>query len=227
MTVAILVAGSAVGLAACSSGTSTGSSTHSAPPRTTSPAASPSGAGSATVSQATCKHVNSLRGSLETLTHLQLNASSASQLRTNLTQHPDAALGAEGPGRWRVLAPGQSAVELAGPGQERRQEPRQPSVGRSGHQDRDRALRTADAVQGDGRHDERGLPEGLRPGERPRPAALEGGARRDQAGRVGPPPPRRIPSRHARPRAFPRRPRDRCRPRARRRHGRRPAAPCG
>jgi TolA-binding protein len=85
LTAAILVAGCAVGLAACSSGTSTGSSTHSAPPRTTSPAASPANSGSATLSQATCKHVNSLRGSLETLAHLQLNASSAGQLRTNLT----------------------------------------------------------------------------------------------------------------------------------------------
>lgn len=85
MTAAILVAGCAVGLAACSSGTSTGSSTHSAAPRTTSQSASPENSGSATANQATCKHVNSLRGSLETLSHLQLNASSAGQLRTNLT----------------------------------------------------------------------------------------------------------------------------------------------
>ncbi len=88
MTAAILVAGAAVGLAACSSGTSTSSSSHTAAPRTTSAAASPSASphsGSATVSPAACKHVNSLRGSLETLTHLQLNASSAGQIRTNLT----------------------------------------------------------------------------------------------------------------------------------------------
>jgi len=75
---AIVVAGCAAALAACSSGTSTSSSTHTAAPRTTSPTASPA-------SQATCKHVNSLRASLETLTHLQLNASSAGQIRTNLT----------------------------------------------------------------------------------------------------------------------------------------------
>ena len=87
MTAASLVAACAVGLAACSSGTSTSSSSHTAAPRTTSPSASPAntGSGSATANQATCKHVNSLRGSLETLTHLQLNASSASQIRTNLT----------------------------------------------------------------------------------------------------------------------------------------------
>lgn len=84
MTVAVLVAGCAVGLAACSSGTSTSSTTHSAAPRTTSPAMSPSS--TATANQATCKHVNELRGSLETLTHLQLNASSAGALRTNLTK---------------------------------------------------------------------------------------------------------------------------------------------
>jgi hypothetical protein len=83
MTAPILVAGCAVGLAACSSGTSTSSSTHSAAPRTTSPAASPSHSGSA--SHATCKHVSSLRASLETLTHLQLNAASATQIRTNLS----------------------------------------------------------------------------------------------------------------------------------------------
>ena len=85
VTAAILVAGCAVGLAACSSGTSTSSSTQTAPPRTASPSASPAQSGSAMANEATCKHVNSLRASLETLTHLQLNASSAGQLRTNLT----------------------------------------------------------------------------------------------------------------------------------------------
>ena len=83
MTAAILAAGCAAGLAACSSGASTSSSTHTAAPRTTSQSPSPAHTGSAT--QATCKHVNSLRGSLESLTHLQLNASSAGQIRTNLT----------------------------------------------------------------------------------------------------------------------------------------------
>jgi hypothetical protein len=80
MTAAILVAGCAVGLTACSSGTSTSSSTQSASPRTTSPAQP----GSAIANPATCKHVSSLRGSLETLSHLQLSASSAGQIRTNL-----------------------------------------------------------------------------------------------------------------------------------------------
>ncbi|HEX5188422.1 MAG TPA: hypothetical protein VFW16_02710 [Streptosporangiaceae bacterium] len=83
MTAAILAVGCAAGLAACSSGTSTSSSTHTAAPRTTSQSPGPAHTGSAT--QATCKHVNSLRGSLESLTHLQLNASSAGQIRTNLT----------------------------------------------------------------------------------------------------------------------------------------------
>lgn len=85
MAAAILVAGCAVSLAACSSGTSTSSSSHTAAPRTTSPSASPATSGSAMANKATCKHVDSLRGSLETLTHLQLNASSAGQIRTNLT----------------------------------------------------------------------------------------------------------------------------------------------
>jgi TolA-binding protein len=86
MTAAVLVAGCAVGLAACSSGTSTGSSSHTAAPRTTSPSASPAHSGSAVASSKTCKHVSSLRASLESLTHLQLNAGSAGQIRTNLTK---------------------------------------------------------------------------------------------------------------------------------------------
>ncbi|MGN6794013.1 MAG: hypothetical protein ACTHJW_16620 [Streptosporangiaceae bacterium] len=85
MTAAILVAGCAVSLAACSSGTSTSSSTHTASPRTASPAATPAQSGTATANQATCKHVNSLRGSLESLTHMQLSINSAGQIRTNLT----------------------------------------------------------------------------------------------------------------------------------------------
>jgi uncharacterized phage infection (PIP) family protein YhgE len=85
MTAAILVAGCAVGLAACSSGTGTGNANHTVAPGTASPAATPTHTGAATVSKATCKHVDSLRGSLDTLTHLQLNASSAGQIRTNLT----------------------------------------------------------------------------------------------------------------------------------------------
>jgi|SRR5215467_424162 len=78
VTAAILLAGSVVGLAACTS------TTHTAQPHTTSPAASPANTKPATASQATCKHVNSLRGSLESLTHIQLSPSSAGQIRTNL-----------------------------------------------------------------------------------------------------------------------------------------------
>jgi len=85
VTAAILVAGCAVGLAACSSAPSTSSSTHTAAPRTTSPAATPAATGTGTASQATCKHVNSLRGSLESLSHMQLSVSSAGQIRTNVT----------------------------------------------------------------------------------------------------------------------------------------------
>jgi hypothetical protein len=85
MTAAILVAGCAVGLAACGSGTSTSGATHTAPPRTASPSATPTHSGPAMASKATCKHVDSLRGSLETLTHLQLSPSTAGQIRTNLS----------------------------------------------------------------------------------------------------------------------------------------------
>jgi hypothetical protein len=79
MTAAILLAACGVGVAACSS------STHTAQPQTTTPAASPANTGPATASQATCKHVNSLRGSLESLTHIPLSATSAGQIRTNLS----------------------------------------------------------------------------------------------------------------------------------------------
>ncbi|HEX7993029.1 MAG TPA: hypothetical protein VF506_03855 [Streptosporangiaceae bacterium] len=85
MTAAILVAGCAVGLAACSSAPSTSSSTHTAAPRTTSPATTPAPTGTGTASQAACKHVNSLRGSLESLSHMQLSVSSEGQIRTNVT----------------------------------------------------------------------------------------------------------------------------------------------
>ena len=81
ITAAVLAGCCAVGLAACSSGYGSGSSTHNAQP----PATSPAHTGPAMASQATCKHVNSLRGSLESLTHLPLNASSAGQLRSNLS----------------------------------------------------------------------------------------------------------------------------------------------
>jgi TolA-binding protein len=85
VTAAIVVAGCAIGLAACSSGPSTSSSTHTAAPRTTSPATTPAPTGTGTASQATCKHVNSLRGSLESLSHMQLSVSSQGQIRSNVS----------------------------------------------------------------------------------------------------------------------------------------------
>lgn len=84
MTAAILVAGCAMGLAACSSAPSTSSSKHTAAPRTTSPATTPAPTGTGTASQAACKHVNSLRGSLESLSHMQLSVGSEGQIRTNV-----------------------------------------------------------------------------------------------------------------------------------------------
>jgi len=82
---AIVIAGGAAFLAACSSGTSSSSSgtpaTHTT--STASPTASPSM--TATASAATCKHVASLNTSLESLTHLQLNANASKQIRTDLT----------------------------------------------------------------------------------------------------------------------------------------------
>jgi hypothetical protein len=49
---------------------------------TTSPATSPTS--TATVSAAACKHVDSLRGSLQSLTHVSLNASSAATISADL-----------------------------------------------------------------------------------------------------------------------------------------------
>lgn len=81
---AILVAGGVALLGACSSGPSNSGGTAS--PATTSPAThSVSPSVSVSVSAATCKHISSLRTSLNNLTHLQLNASSSSQIRKDLT----------------------------------------------------------------------------------------------------------------------------------------------
>src|SRR5258706_2036012 len=110
---AVLIAGATVVLAACSSGTGSSaggtaapgttsaarsSSTHSGSPMASSaspksssvsPAASAGspkgGSGSPMANKSTCKHVDSLRTSLQDLNHLQLNPSSASKLRTDLT----------------------------------------------------------------------------------------------------------------------------------------------
>jgi hypothetical protein len=81
---AILVAGGVALLGACSSGGS--NSGGSASPASTSPmthSASPTS--TVSVSAATCKHVSSLRTSLESLTHLQLSASASAQIRKDLT----------------------------------------------------------------------------------------------------------------------------------------------
>jgi hypothetical protein len=81
---AILVAGGIALLGACSSGGSNSGGTAS--PATTSPmthSASPST--TVSVSAATCKHVSSLRTSLENLTHLSLSASASAQIRKDLT----------------------------------------------------------------------------------------------------------------------------------------------
>lgn len=77
----VMLAGSAALAAACTSGTSNSGGTVT--PGTTTPATSP--ATTSTASAAACKHVSSLRSSLQDLTHLQLNASSSQQIRTDLT----------------------------------------------------------------------------------------------------------------------------------------------
>ncbi len=76
--VAALAFASATLIAACSSA-STSSSPSAAPTSSAPTSMSPS------VSAAACKHVDSLRGSLTSLTHVQLNASSATQIRTDVT----------------------------------------------------------------------------------------------------------------------------------------------
>jgi len=82
LTAAILMTGVAATMAACSSSPSTSSSTHTPAPRTTSPA---SPTVTATASAKTCKHVHSLRGSLESLNSVQLNTSAAGKIRSDLT----------------------------------------------------------------------------------------------------------------------------------------------
>jgi hypothetical protein len=82
---AILVAGGVALLGACSS-TSVSTSGNTSAPASSHPmthSASPST--SVSVSAATCKHVSSLRTSLQNLTHLQLSASASAQIRKDLT----------------------------------------------------------------------------------------------------------------------------------------------
>ena|SRR5437773_4294344 len=80
--IAVLAVSAAAVLAACSSSGNGGANGGTSAPATPSPS---SHSQSAVASQATCKHVNKLRASLEDLTHLQLNASSAGKIRTDLT----------------------------------------------------------------------------------------------------------------------------------------------
>lgn len=92
---------SAALITACSSGTSSSNATptkvstgansatgspipRSTSPVTHSPTSTPAPTGTASVSAATCKHVNSLRTSLTSLTHVKLSASSAGQITTDL-----------------------------------------------------------------------------------------------------------------------------------------------
>lgn len=99
---AVLAAGAAALLVACSSGTSAGSANGSAVPRTTGPAASVSpgsespmnsqtgspmmsGSGSPAVNQGMCEHVDSLRASMDSLMHRQMNASGAAKIRADFT----------------------------------------------------------------------------------------------------------------------------------------------
>jgi hypothetical protein len=118
MAAAVLIAGAAVTLAACSSGT-TSSASKAATPHKSGPAVSPSmhpgshttsgshmttsaspavTAGSLKASKTTCKHVAELRTSLQSLDQLKLSASSASKIRTELTnvQTQVAAIKSEG-----------------------------------------------------------------------------------------------------------------------------------
>ena len=74
---AILISGGLVLLGACSSSTNTSSSAASKSPATAH-SASPASA-------ATCKHVASMKTSLESLTHQSLSASAATQIRKDLT----------------------------------------------------------------------------------------------------------------------------------------------
>jgi len=77
MAAVAVMAGFMAILAACSSTTTSNGSTGTPAPATHS--------GSPTANQAACTHVSSIRGSLESLTHVQLSASSAGKIRADLT----------------------------------------------------------------------------------------------------------------------------------------------
>jgi len=81
MAAVAVIAGVMAIAAACSSGPSTGGSGGTAS-RTASP---PPHTGSPTANTTACKHVDSVRKSLQDLTHLQLSASSATKIRTDLS----------------------------------------------------------------------------------------------------------------------------------------------
>ena len=83
-TAAALALGGAALIAGCSSsGSPSSSSSTTTTPATSAPAtASPSV--TMTASAAACKHINSLRASLNDLTHLTLNASAAKQIKADL-----------------------------------------------------------------------------------------------------------------------------------------------
>jgi len=81
MAAVAVIAGVMAIAAACSSGPSTSGSGGTAS-RTASP---PPHTGSPTASKSTCKHVDSVRKSLQDLTHLQLNASAATKIRADLS----------------------------------------------------------------------------------------------------------------------------------------------
>ncbi len=85
LSAAIVIAGGAAFLAACSSGTGSSSGGTPAAPATSPASSAASPTTTVTVSAATCKHVASLNTSLNSLTHLQLNASASKQIRTDLT----------------------------------------------------------------------------------------------------------------------------------------------
>ena len=81
MAAVAVIAGVMAIAAACSSGTGATNAAGSAS-RTASP--SPH-TGSPTANKSTCKHVDSVRTSLQDLTHLQLSASAATKIRTDLS----------------------------------------------------------------------------------------------------------------------------------------------
>jgi hypothetical protein len=81
MAAVAMIAGVMAIAAACSSGSGASSSAGNVS-RTSSP---PPHTGSPTANTSACKHIDSVRTSLEDITHLQLNASAATKIRTDLS----------------------------------------------------------------------------------------------------------------------------------------------